>query len=159
MPVEYTTEVGAWAYSTRAAFQRIGDDTGDLEFAWALHDCNQHAATLMSSLRRRVWSALDQHVPTELIAGIADITMDALLLHHGGRISWRAAPTRIDWIYYLHSSPKMYSGGAVEMIDGQLIEPQNNRLVLLGSSYRITPVECWSAHPLHGCWAITGSVT
>lgn len=161
MPLEFSTEVGAWAYSARTHFERVGDDEGEYEFAWQLSKLELHAPKLFAQLRARIWDALPQAREQIKFEGEPrDIACEAQLLHHGGKRAWwiAATPREPRWIYWMHSSPQMFSGGGVETLDGQIIQPRNNRLLLVASQHRFQPVECWSAHPIHGSWCLTGSI-
>lgn len=161
MALEFSTEAGAWAYSACRQFERVGDDAGEYEFAWWLTAIESHAPMLFARLRAKIWDALAQaREQIQFVGEPTAITCTAQLLHHGGKRWWTQATSKNpQWIYWMQSTPQMFSGGGVETLDGQIIQPRNNRLLLVSSQHRFQPVDCWSAHPLHGSWCLTGTIT
>jgi hypothetical protein len=165
--------IGQWLYSNRDRLERGGDELGTHRFNHEILNVEKHAPPLLRPLRQRLTQLLgEQDMLRRLCVPAFDlrgIEMHATLHHHGGHFVWHddavasdgetvMETRRLSFVYYMHSTPKMFSGGSLEFLDGTAIEPQNNRLVLFHpvQQHRVLRVECWSSHVLHGRWAITG---
>ena len=170
MPAEWIGAAGAWLHSQRGLFSRGGDD-GHGRFNFELlevDDLYEPISALKAAITARISDAVKK-------IGTADFDLEyiethATLYHHGSHFIWHtdhegyngelAVTRRLAYAYYLHSSPKMFRGGELEFLDGTMVEPANNRLVLFDpyQQHKIRRVECWSADFLHGRWALFGWV-
>jgi len=165
--------LGQWLFDHRDRLQRGGDEHGEGRFNYEILSIEKHAPDLLRPLRRRLLELVaDGDVLDQVCVPAFDVRfleMHATLYHHGSHFGWHDdAPgpdghtpvltRRISFCYYMHSTPKMFSGGELEFMDGTSTKPENNRLVMFHplQQHRVLPVECWSAHVLHGRWAITG---
>ncbi len=172
VPADAAGEIGRWLHEHRDALVRVGDAEGQQTFAFAHPNIEQDApAALLAPVRCAISSACGPEglaaveVPAFDVRGVQ---LGAALYHHGGHDSWHddvldstgavAATRRIAFAVYLHSTPKMFAGGELEFTDGTIVEPRHCRLALWhpAQSCRVRRVECWSAHVLHGLWALFG---
>lgn len=171
MPSEWIADLSDWLYHNRMGFQRGGDVKGANRFNYEFTDVDEEC-DLISEFR----SALLEHMPEALKPCEVDefavnaIECHATLYHHKSHFCWHnddlgqdgepVATRRIGFAYYIHSVPKLFSGGQLEFIDGTRIEPDANRLVFFNphQQHRVTPVECWSKDALDGRWALCGWV-
>jgi hypothetical protein len=164
MPIEWLGEAGVWLHSQKGLFHRAGDVEGCDRFGYELLDIGEiykPIAELTAEIAKRIGEAVEK-------VGIPDFDLElvechATLYHHGGRFTWHrdAEPPstrRLAFAFYLRTEPSMYSGGELEFLDGTMVEPKVNRLVVFDpdQQHRVRPVECWSADFLHGRWAIVG---
>lgn len=81
------------------------------------------------------------------------------LFHHDNKRPWmKDTGENLAFSLMLHAEPKRFSGGELEFVDGTVVEPKNNRLVFVRGEQctRVRPIECWSAHVLHGRWSLEG---
>ena len=170
MPETFVTATGRWLYENRARLVRGGDEQGVARFNYELVDADQ--ACDLGQLKSRIVDAIPEAIATNGIPDfdLAYIECHATLYHHGGHFCWHTdAPgydgefvpsRRLAWCFYMHTQPKMFSGGELEFLDGTKVCPSNNRLVLFHplQQHQIRKVECWSAHVLHGRWAMFGWV-
>lgn len=161
MPAAFATAAGRWVYEHRAGLQRVGDDDGAEAFYWYTQLGDDDLA---AQLRRRVLEVIP------VAAAVCKVELDtvaidgdawATLHHHGSHGTWGERIGVLRWDYFMHTEPLMFSGGEMEFLDGTLVQPRNNRLVIYASDQqtRIRRVECWSAHVLHGRWAISGALS
>lgn len=172
MPKDWVAELGRWLYYNRALLTRGGDDAGEARFNYEVVDVDKHC-DLIGAFRSAVLARLAEGC--DACGGIPLFDLlyfecHATLYHHGCHFDWHNdAPgidfefvpsRRITFAYYLHSDPKMFKGGELEFLDGTRVEPKNNRLLFFHplQQHRIVPVECWSAEPIHGRWALMGWV-
>jgi len=165
MPAEWIGAAGEWLHSQRGLFTRGGDD-GRGQFNFELPDVDDLYAPI-GQLKAAIASHISDAVKQ---IGTADFDLGGLdchaaLYHHGGHYAWHTdapLPTTQGLAYalYLHSSPKMFRGGELEFLDGTMVDPTNNRLVMFDphQQHRVRRVECWSADFLHGRWALFGWV-
>ena len=167
-----SAKLGQWLYEHRDRLQRGGDELGQHRFNHELLHVEKHAPEMLRPLRAKLIEQIaDAEVMHRLCVPQFDlrgIEMHATLYHHGAHFVWhddavtvdgKIVPSRrLSFCYYMHSTPRMFNGGALEFMDGTEIKPYNNRLVLFHplQQHRVLPVECWSSHILHGRWAITG---
>lgn len=170
MPPEFAGALSRWLFENRRRFLRGGDDAGLQRFNFELADIDQHCPDLLAPFKRKLIAA---HVGAlERLAvpafDLRFIETHATLHHHGGHFTWHDdAPgydgefvpsRRVTFAYYMHTDPKMFAGGELEFLDGTAVEPKHNRLCFFHpvQQHRVRPVECWSAHMLHGRWALIG---
>lgn len=174
MPEEFAGKLGEWLHEHRASLAPVGDAAGKVEFGYALANVDSRS-DLFASLRKRIANAVGDEDVLEACCvapfELDGIDMHAMLRHHGGHQSWDtdaigtdgqpAVSRRLVWAYYVHSDPRMFSGGEREFVDGTTVEPKHNRLHFWHPAQRsrVRQVECWSAHVLHGQWSIVGTVT
>lgn len=168
MPADWQRRMGLQLYELRHHLVRSGDSDGDddeIEFYWELDAVERLAPELTRQLRARVLDGVEAAAKACGVAPFVPsrVTMCALLLHHGGHVSWASSPDQkpaLDWELTLHSEPRMFRGGAGEWLDGTVVEPATGRLVYRDrhQAHATTRVECWSAHVLHGRWSIVGSI-
>lgn len=168
MPVEWAGATGHWLHSQRGLFTRGGDD-GRGRYNFELLEVDDLYAPI-AQLKAAITARISEAVKS---VGIPDFDLEyiechATLYHHGSHFIWHtdhegyngdlAVTRRLAWCLYLHSSPKMFRGGELEFLDGTMVEPANNRLVMFDpyQQHRIRRVECWSADFLHGRWALFG---
>ncbi len=169
MPHAFAADAGRWLYEHRDQMARCGDDDGVAEFMWALRNIDATAPEVFAPLRKRVLDALPTAIGPCKVPPFEPSSFDmaSTLFHHGGHANWHrscgtyesVSPTiAIGFVYFLHSDPKMFSGGDLEFLDGTAVEPKHNRLVFFAPDQiiRVRPVECWSAHVIHGRWALVG---
>lgn len=166
--------LGRWLHANRDKLIRGGDELGHSRFNYEILDVDRFAAELVAPLKKKlVEVATDSKVLSALCVPEFDLRhteMHATLYHHGSHFDWHddapgidreLVPTRrITFCYYMHTEPKLFSGGELEFLDGTTVEPKNNRLALFHpiQQHRIRRVECWSAHVLDGRWALMGWV-
>lgn len=170
MPTEWLGDAGQWLHSQRGHFLRGGDD-GRGRYNWELINADEQYGPL-SDLKKAITDKLDEAVKQ---VGIEDFDLEyiethATLYHHGSHFIWHtdregyngepATTRRLSFCFYLHSEPRMFSGGELEFLDGTKIDSKHNRLVFFEpkQQHRVRRVECWSAEFLHGRWAIFGWV-
>lgn len=153
MPEEWTAELGRALFAAR--LNMLGDDLDRL------------APELMAGLRMAVVKRMPEALGP---CGVADFDLlgceiTAVLHHHGGSSAWFSgvsAPNwerrRIGFELTLRTEPRMFAGGELEMVSGEVVEPDNARLVWMHplQAMRVREVECWSSHPMHGRWSIWG---
>lgn len=168
MPKEWMAEMGKWLHSQRCYFNR-NNENGKLRYNYGLSDIDElHQPT--ADLKKAIVAKLDEAIKE---VGIPDFDLEhiechATLYHHGSHFVWHtdhngydgepALTRRLSYCLYLHSNPKMFSGGELEFTDGTMVEPKHNSLVVFEprQQHRVRRVECWSADFLHGRWAISG---
>jgi hypothetical protein len=172
MPEEWVAGLGRWLFEHRLEFVRGGDETGWQRFNWELCELERYAPNFVLPFRQRLIAELDKAQAACSVPAfdLRYVEVTATLHHHGGHFTWHddvpgytgeVVPSRrISFAYYLHAEPKMFSGGELEFLDGTLVEPKNNRVAMFHpvQQHRVRPVECWSAHVLHGRWALIGWV-
>lgn len=169
MPAEFVNSAGDWLQANLRQFVRGGDPEGVSRFNYELVEVDKwwpRIGELRGAILRAMPAALEK-------CGVDPFDLEyvethATLYHHGGHFCWHddapdysgnfAATRRITFCYYLHSTPKMFTGGELEFLDGTLLEPANNSLVFFHplQQHRIREVECWSKEALHGRWAFFG---
>jgi len=172
MPARWIEEAGKALFYQRNQFELLADDLG---VAFRFH---QYAAmeveleALAGELRKRICEVYPNHLGACGVPEFAfeSLTVDARLHHHHCFTGWQqeafddqgqiVGNRMLAWQLTLHTEPKMFSGGEVELADGTLLEPAVNRLVLYHPAQlaKVRQVECWSAHALHGRWSLTGYV-
>ena len=169
MPGEWVTKAGRWLYASGANFTRGGDPRGVDRFNYELTDVDKHYDAI-GDLKSKLVELFPQALED---IGIPDfdleyIEMHATLYHHGSHFCWHDdAPgydgafipsRRIAYCFYMHSEPKMFTGGELEFLDGTALTPHNNSIVMFHplQQHRIRKVECYSAELLHGRWAFFG---
>ena len=169
MPGKWVTDAGQWLYNNRKSFVRGGDPRGVDRFNFELVDVDRHHDDI-NPLKKKLTELIPAAVKR---LGIPDfdleyIEMHATLYHHGSHFCWHDdapgydglfVPTRrIAYCLYMHSTPKMFKGGELEFLDGTMLEPDNNSIVMFHplQQHRIRKVECYSAELLHGRWAFFG---
>ncbi len=171
MPDDFVDELGRWLYYHRAQFVRGGDTEGVQRFNYELCDLDRHAPELLTEFKRLLAERLTEGCEACGVDPQFELRYTechATLYHHGSHFCWHDdAPgydgefvpsRRLTFCYYVHHEPKMFSGGELEFLDGTTVEPKNNRLVFFHplQQHRVRAVECWSAHVLHGRWALMG---
>jgi len=173
LPEEHCGKMGQWFYDQRAQLQRGGDEHGQSRFNHEILNVGDLAPDLLRPLRNKlVELGTDSDVLRKLCVpefDVRHVEMHATLYHHQSHFSWHddalgadgvtpVLSRRVTFCYYMHTTPKMFSGGTLEFMDGTTVEPENNRLALFHplQQHRVLPVECYSAHVLHGRWAIVG---
>lgn len=171
----YGAKLGKWCYEHRDKFVRGGDERGDQRFNYELCDLDNFIPTeLIAPFKKKlIATTADPKALESLNIPAFDlrfVEIHATLYHHGSHFIWHDdAPgydgelvpsRRATFCYYMHSTPKMFSGGELEFLDGTLVEPKNDRLCLFHpiQQHRVKRVECWSSHVLHGRWALMGWV-
>lgn len=168
MPGDWQQAAGLRLHELRRHLVLHGDPDGSPFVGWRLDDLDTLAADLVRPLRARLVGLVDEAAKAcgvELRGPVSKVSAVASLMHHGGREDWHAGraendPPELWWELTLHSDPKLFRGGELEWLDGTAIAPDAGRLVVSDprQMQRITPVECWSAHVLHGRWSIAGVV-
>lgn len=163
MPHEWLGEVGEWMNHARGRFRQGGDGQG--RFGWELVNVADDLPAI-ADLKGAVLDRMDDALLKTEVAPfeVAEVEAHATLYHHGGRfeshvdVGEGVESRRLAFALYLHTSPRMFSGGELEFPDGTTVEPRNNRLVIYDPTQRhaIRRVECWSADFLHGRWAVSG---
>jgi hypothetical protein len=169
---EASGRIGQWLYNHRDRLQRGGDEHGQHRFNHEILNVEEQAADLILPLRRKLIELMgDDELMDQLCVPAFDlrhIEMHATLHHHGAHFVWHddaitsdgelVETRRLSFCYYMHSTPKMFSGGLLEFMDGTTVKPDDNRLVVFHplQQHRIQQVECWSSHVLHGRWALVG---
>ena len=169
MPMEFSRVLAAWLYANRKTMTRGGDPEGVSRFNWEITDVDRLCEHL-GPLKKKIVA----EIPAACIANkipefdLDHFEMHATLYHAGSHFDWHDdAPgydgkfiesRRLSFTYYMHSDPKMFSGGELEFVDGSLIVPEDNALQMFFplQKHRVREVECWSAHVLHGRWCIMG---
>lgn len=169
MPPEFVGEVAEWLHAHREWFTRGGDAQGVDRFNYELPSVEKYWEGV-GKLRARLLELLPGAIEANKIPDfdLEFIETHATLYHHGGHFCWHDdAPgydgvfvetRRLAYCYYLHSTPKMFSGGELEFLDGTRIEPKANSIVFFHplQQHQIRRVECWSKDFLHGRWALFG---
>jgi len=165
----YLGEVGKWLQGQRAQFSRGGDPAGAERFNYELTGVDELWRGF-GQARERVVDLLPEAIEK---VGIPDfdlefLEMHATLYHHGGHFMWHTdrngydglpvATRRLSWCLYMHSDPRMFTGGELEFVDGTIVESAHNRLVFFDplQQHRVRAVECYSADFIHGRWALFG---
>lgn len=164
--------LGKWLYEHRDKLVVGGDERGVDRFNHETIEVDKLMPDLVDPLRKKLIELTsDEDVLRQLATPAFDmryIEMHSTLYHHGAHFIWHddavsydqhVVPTRrVTFCYYMHTEPKMFDGGELEFMDGTKVEPKNDRLVLFHpvQQHRVRKVECWSAHVLHGRWAIMG---
>lgn len=153
---EFAAEMGRWLYAHRRLMLRGGDGVG--RFNYELLDVDK-ACEHLAPLRSAILTANEEFDPFDVDL----VEMHATLYHHGSVFHWHTddddvSTRRVAFAYYLHTTPRMFTGGELEFLDGTFIEPEDGTLVLFSPKqrHRVRQVECWSAHVLHGRWALSG---
>jgi hypothetical protein len=166
---EFGQQLGGWFHANRRLFVKGGD--GVVRRNYELVNVGDHCP-MLAPFHARLVDEMDKaltacHVdPFDL--GLIEV--NSTLYHHGARFGWhddspgydgRPEPTRrVSFCYYMHSDPRMFRGGELEFLDGTVIEPANDTLVMFHplQRHRVRQVECWSCEMLHGRWALMGWV-
>lgn len=172
LPDVHVAKLGLWLHEHRHMLTRGGDDAGELRFSYDLPKLDDMCPDLVAPLRRVLVDASANQSTLDALAipafDLRHIEFTATLYHQGSHMTWHddvpgydgeVVPSRrVTFAYYLHSEPKMFTGGELEFAEGTTIEPTNNRLALFHpvQQHRIRRVECWSAEAIHGRWAIMG---
>lgn len=169
MPLDFSAELSRWIDANRRLFVRGGDEAGEERFNYEVTDVEQHfdgMAPFQKTISERYPEALDACFVDDF--DLRFVEMHATCHHHENFFVWhddacgydgRIVETRrLTFCYYMHTDPKMFSGGELEFLDGTRVEPKNNRLVFFHplQQHQVRRVECWSARPLHGRWALMG---
>jgi len=164
MPVQWCAELGGWLHSHRSTLRRGGDDQGTYRFNYELLDV-ERSCELLAPFRKLLTTELENALAPCMVDPfeLESIEMHATLYHHGSHFDWHTDADEIEtrqlaFAYYMHSTPKRFKGGDLEFIDGTLVPPDNNLLVLFNprQKHRVREVECWSSGVLDGRWALTG---
>lgn len=170
---EFGANVGAWLFHNRDRLKRAGVGDGRVNdqtrIAWCIRQLESvcpHTTALRAAIFDRLGEACEAlEVPTFDPAGWE---WNATLHHHGCFYGWhRDVPGAhagepgervLSFVYYLHSTPKLFSGGELEFQDGTLVSPDNDRLVIFPSEQRhqVRLVECWAPGVTHGRFTING---
>lgn len=166
--------LGRWLFENRDKLERGGDELGASRFNYEILDVDKLAPDLVAPLKKKlIERTADADVLEKLCVPAFDvryIEMHATLYHHGSHFVWHDdAPgydgelvpsRRVTFCYYMHTEPKLFSGGELEFLDGTTVESKNNRLALFHpiQQHRVRRVECYSAHVLDGRWALMGWV-
>ena len=170
MGKRFPTEMGEWLYHHKEDLRTGGD--GEFRHNYEIYDLNTLCPQLMTRFRKVLVDAIPDALEP---CGIPDFDLDdievmATLYHHGSFFKWHddapnlqmefARTRRLTFTYHMHTTPKMFSGGALEFLDGTVIEPENGNLVIFYplQRHRIQRVDCWSADAMHGRWALMGWV-
>ena len=172
MPEEWAGAMGDWLFQQRTKMNRCGDEDGRHAYFYGIRGIDESTVDpeLMGGFRKVLLSKLSDALPEICVPDfdLTDLECNASLFHHGHHCSWHdgvtshdgsiATTRRVSFSYFMHSPEKMFSGGEMEFMDGSKIEPKHNQLVFWHpiQQTRILPVECWSAHVLHGRWELHG---
>ena len=157
-------------FHQRLDFSFESDELGSAYRVFRLSSLELEAESLTGEFRKKLCETLPASLPA---CGVPDfmpqsVTVSANLHHHHGFMGWTQeafddAGALVEnrvlaYQYILHTNPRMFTGGEIELSDGTSIEPINNRLVLYHPAQiaKIRLVECYSAHPLHGRWSLSG---
>ena len=172
MPLEWAGELGKWLYSQRTNMVRYGDEEGHYRYSYELDGVDNLNPKRLTKFKK----ALVDQFPKSLTKievpdfDLQHIDISGSCYHQGHHYNWhdglsdyadQIVPSRrIAYCYFMHSDPKMFSGGDLEWVNGSMVEPKNNRLVLYHpvQQHRITSVECWSSQIMHARWSISGWV-
>lgn len=162
MPKKWLAEVGEWLHSQRNNFRRGGDEDGRERFSYelaAMDEIYKQTATLKAEVAARLDDAVK-------LVGVPDFDLEfiechATLYHHGNHYAWHndtEGARRLAYCLYMHTDPRMFSGGELEFADGTMVDANHGRLAIYdpNQQHRIRRVECWSAAFLHGRWALSG---
>ena len=167
-------KLGRWFCDHRHELSRGGDEFGNSRWNFEMLDVDRFAevADAIKPIKKKLIELASDATLLDKLAvpefDLRHIETHATLYHHGSHFNWHddapgpdggLVPTRrITFTYYMHTEPKLFSGGELEFIDGTTVEPKNNRLVLFHpiQQHRVRPVECWSSHVLDGRWALVG---
>ena len=166
-----------WLHTATSEFDRHrsdlewdhGNGYGD-RACWIIRDARTTYPQLCAALIQAMYEAVPDAVKA---CGVPEfqptgIEICQTLYHHGGYFVWHddmndfANAFRIDrrmtFVFYLNRTPKLFTGGDLEFLDGVTVEAQNNRLLMFEPMqvHRVQPVECWTADPLDGRWTFTG---
>lgn len=175
MPDEFVSSMGSWLHHNRGSLECISEYDGEERYSYELPELESHCE-LTAPFRARLFDEVEAALQACEVARfeVGRVEMQASLYHHGSHFNWHtdlpgdqhdpdfvayARSRRLSFCYYLHSTPKMFTGGDLEFLDGTSIEPKTNRLVFFDPAqvHRVTRVESWSAgHALHGRWALSG---
>ncbi len=168
---EFSGKMGAWFHENRRHFIRGGDEQGLARYNYELTDVEKvcpHLDEFHAMMVERFPEALDACKVPDF--DLRYIEVHATLYHHGSFFTWHddapghdgelVATRRMTFCCYLHTEPKMFSGGELEFLDGTRIEPANRRLAFFHpmQQHQVRAVECYSREPLHGRWALMGWV-
>ena len=125
---------------------------------------------VMAALRRQIMQHTADACEAVYVApfDLTNVTMSAQLHHHQCSTPWFCdasndefdASVRLGFTYFLHSTPVMFTEGAVEFHDGTMIEPKHNRLLFTHplQRRRVQATNCYSGDLLHGRWSICGTL-
>lgn len=169
MPPEWLATASEWLYSQRGYFRRGGDEDGRRRFNYEFLGVDEFyppIAELKTALVDRLSEAVEK-------VGVPDFDLEfiechAALYHHGSHYGWHTdrgkrngepvETRRLSYGLYMHTDPRMFSGGELEFLDGTMVDAAHNRLVLFDprQQHRVRRVECWSSEFLHGRWAFFG---
>jgi len=169
MPADWLADAGAWLHNQREHFVRGGDIEGAGRFNYELATVDELYKPL-GEMRAKLLGFLDEALPVLEVPEfpLEYVETHATLYHHGSHFTWHTdAPgydgepvftRRVAFCLYMHSTPRMFSGGELEFLDGTAVDAVNNRVVLFHplQQHRIRRVDCWSADFLHGRWAFFG---
>lgn len=163
--------LGQWFAEHRGSLRRVGDEQGTFRFHFETNELDADApAQLLAPLRARLMKVdaalLDKLCVPEF--DVRGVEMRASLFHHGSHYEWHddvldeddevATDRRVAFALTLHTPTPMFSGGELEFLDGSTVAPRHNRLTLWHpvQRHRVRAVECYSAHVMHGRWAVEG---
>lgn len=169
---EFQHEVGTWLHHNRDRLKRarVGTHGVDLtrRAAWLIEDVDACHAPFASALRGRVLEELGaacKHFDVEPF-DVEPFPMQATMYHHHGFYAWHrdryedtvTAQRRMAWLYYLHAEPRRFMGGELEFLDGRLVDPQTDTLVIFPAEqlHRVRAVECYTAGVEDARWTING---
>ena len=175
MGEDFGGAIGKWLHGNRDKFVRGGDEHGVLRFNYELCDIDKYMPTeLIAPFKKKLIKAVSDPAVLKALNipefDLRYIEIHATNYHHGSHFVWHddapgydgeLVPTRrATFCYYMHSNPKMFSGGELEFLDGTAVEPVNDRLAMFHpiQQHRVKRVECWSNAFLHGRWALMGWV-
>jgi len=170
LSAEFQTELADWLFHKRGSFERVGPTYEADRMAFELRRPDALSAEAIAPIRKKVVETFPQALEACAVDDfdLAHVEFRTSLFHHGSVFGWHyeefddieATDTvrQLAFAYYLHSTPCMFTGGEMEFLDGSNIEPKTNRLVFYNPTQPISirEVECYSAHPLHGRWSISG---
>lgn len=175
LPMEWFHEVLPWLYEHRGLIKpaTVGDQERNPEarLAWYLTHLDRHLPARLHAQVREVVLERVAYAMEHLGLDPFDLggeSWHATLYHHGGFYRWhqdrspdeghRTRSRRVTFVLYMHTLPRMFTGGQLEFGDGQEVEPEVGRLVVFDPDtwHRVRRVECYSASPMHGRWTING---
>lgn len=169
MPAKWVVEAGRQLVAHRRALRSVSTYVDGAHEVQAWDALSSETAALARAFREEVFARFDDARESCAVPAfdVRSVALGARLVHHGGGDTrWRADldhesdTRRIGFELTLTAEPRMFAGGGVEFLDGTVHPPTHNALLFRHpfQTYRVQPVECWSANAAHGRWSLFGWV-